>query len=77
MCCEYSQIFYPDSQMLLCNEIASVDGNLYNNIENGELSRYYDADGNEVDIKQNYDDDDMGFDNSDLALGDDVMVESQ
>jgi DNA-directed RNA polymerase subunit beta len=24
-----------------------------------------------------YDDDDMGFDNSDLALGDDVMVESE
>ena len=39
--------------------------------------RVQDADGNEVDIKQNYDDDDMGFDNSDLALGDDVMVESE
>ena len=48
--CEYSQIFYPDSQMLLCNDIASVDGNLYDNIENGELCRYYDADGNEVDV---------------------------
>ena len=30
-----------------------------------------------MDIKQNYDDDDMGFYNSDLALGDDVMVESE
>ena len=32
---------------------------------------------NEVDIKQNYDDDDVGFDNSDLSIGDDVMVESE
>ena len=39
--CEYSQIFYPDSNMLLCNEIASVDGNLYDNIESGELYQYY------------------------------------
>ena len=31
--------------------------------------RYFDDD--------DYDDDDMGFDNSDLALGDDVMVESE
>ena len=46
--CEYSQIFYPDSQMLLCNDIASVDGNLYDNLESGELYRYYNADGNEV-----------------------------
>ena len=36
-----------------------------------------DKEGNEVDIKQNYDEDDMGFDNSDLPLGDDVMVESE
>lgn len=52
--CEYSQIFYPDSQMLLCNDIASVDGNLYDNLESGELSRYYDADGNEVDADDDW-----------------------
>ena len=39
--------------------------------------RVQDVDGNEVDIKQNYDDDDVGFDNSDLSIGDDVMVESE
>ena len=38
--------------------------------------RVQDADGNEVDIKQNYDDDDAGFDVSDMNIGDDVMVES-
>ena len=38
--------------------------------------RVQDADGNEVDIKQNYDDDDVGFDMSDMNIGDDVMVES-
>ena len=36
-----------------------------------------DKDGNEIDIKQNYDDDDMGFDHSELSIGDDVMVESE
>ena len=29
-----------------------------------------------MDIKQNYDDDDVGFDMSDMNIGDDVMVES-
>ena len=37
----------------------------------------YDKDGNEIDIKQNYDDDDVGFDHSELSIGDDVMVESE
>jgi len=37
-----------------------------------------DADGNEVDIKQTYDEDEnLGFDSSELAPGDDVMVESE
>ena len=36
------------------SDLASVDGNLYNNIENGELSRYYDADGNEVDADDDW-----------------------
>ncbi len=39
--------------------------------------RVQDKDGNEIDIKQTYDDDDIGFDASDLAIGDDVMVESE
>lgn len=43
--CNYSQIFYPESAMLLCNEITSVDESLYDNIENGELTEYRDADG--------------------------------
>lgn len=54
VCCEYSQIFYPNSNMLLCNEIASVGENLYDNIENGELSHYYDADGNEVNANDDW-----------------------
>ena len=36
-----------------------------------------DKEGNEIDIKQNYDDDDAGFDHSDLPIGDDVMLESE
>ena len=39
--------------------------------------RVQDKDGNEIDIKQNYDDDDVGFDHSELSIGDDVMVESE
>jgi DNA-directed RNA polymerase subunit beta len=38
--------------------------------------RVQDADGNEIDIKQTYDEDEVGFESSDLAIGDDVMVES-
>ncbi len=36
-----------------------------------------DEDGNEIDIKQNYDEDDIGFDMSDMPVGQDVMVESE
>ena len=36
-----------------------------------------DKEGNEIDIKQNYEDDDAGFDHSDLPIGDDVMLESE
>ena len=39
--------------------------------------RVQDSDGNIIDIKQNYDEDDMGFDGADLAIGDDVMIESE
>ena len=31
-----------------------MDGNLYDNIESGELYRYYDADGNEVDADDDW-----------------------
>jgi hypothetical protein len=43
--CNYSQIFYPESALLLCNEIPNVDELLFDNIENGELTEYFDADG--------------------------------
>lgn len=43
--CNYSQIFFHDSSMLRCNEIPSVDESIWNNIENGELIEYLDADG--------------------------------
>ncbi|MEG0616183.1 MAG: DNA-directed RNA polymerase subunit beta [Oscillospiraceae bacterium] len=39
--------------------------------------RVQDVDGNEIDIKQNYDEDDIGFDGSDGAVGEEVMVESE
>lgn len=44
--CNYSQIFYPDSNMLLCNDIREVDETIWDNIESGELLEYFDADGN-------------------------------
>ncbi|MEG0878224.1 MAG: DNA-directed RNA polymerase subunit beta, partial [Oscillospiraceae bacterium] len=39
--------------------------------------RVQDSDGNVIDIKQNYDEDEMGFDGADLAIGDDVAIESE
>ncbi|MEG1407450.1 MAG: DNA-directed RNA polymerase subunit beta, partial [Ruthenibacterium sp.] len=39
--------------------------------------RVQDSDGEEIDIKQNYDEDDMGFDTSELSIGNDVAVESE
>lgn len=45
--CNYDQIFYPDSSLLLCNNIIQVDECLYENIENGDFYDYYDKDGNE------------------------------
>jgi hypothetical protein len=47
--CNYSQIFYPDSNMILCNNILQVDEYLLYNIENGDFITYYDEDGNECD----------------------------
>lgn len=45
--CNYSQIFYPDSNMLLCNNIPQVDEYLFDNVENGDFTTYYDAEGEE------------------------------
>ena len=47
--CNYSQIFYSDSNMILCNNIPQVDEHLFDNIENGDFVIYYDENGNECD----------------------------
>jgi len=47
--CNYSQIFYQDSSLILCNNILQVDEYLFDNIENGDFITYYDEDGNECD----------------------------
>lgn len=47
--CNYTQIFYPNSNMILCNNIPQVDKYLIDSIENGESITYYDKDGNECD----------------------------
>lgn len=52
--CVYSQLFFPNSSLLLCNDIVKVDNELYDNLENGELWRYYDAEGNEVEEDDDY-----------------------
>lgn len=52
--CVYSQLFRPNSSLLLCNDIVKVDYDLYDNLESGELWRYYDAEGNEVEEDDDY-----------------------
>lgn len=52
--CVYSQLFTPNSSLLLCNDIVKVDYDLYDNLESGELWRYYDAEGNEVEEDDDY-----------------------
>lgn len=47
--CNYTQIFYPNSNLILCNNIPEVDEYLFDNIENGDFVTYYDAEGNECD----------------------------
>jgi hypothetical protein len=47
--CVYSQIFYPDSNLVLCNNIPQVDEYLFDNIENGSFWEYYDENGDECD----------------------------
>ena len=49
--CNYSQIFYPNSSLILCNNIPQVDECLFDNIENGSFITYYDENGNECDEK--------------------------
>ena len=36
-----------------------------------------DHEGNEIDMRQEFDDDDTGFDARDIPMGDDVLVESE
>lgn len=52
--CVYSQLFTPNSSLLLCNDIVKADYDLYDNLESGELWRYYDAEGNEVEEDDDY-----------------------
>lgn len=52
--CVYSQLFFPNSSLLLCNDIVKVDYDLYDNLESGELWHYYDAEGNEVEEDDDY-----------------------
>ena len=40
--CNYSQIFYPNSGLILCNNIPQVDECLFDNIENGSFWEYCD-----------------------------------
>ena len=47
--CNYSQIFYPNSGLILCNNIPQVDEYLFDNIENGSFITYYDEKGDECD----------------------------
>ena len=46
--CSYDQIFYPNSALILCNNIVNVDG-FWDGIEHGQIWEYYDKDGNECD----------------------------
>jgi hypothetical protein len=47
--CNYSQIFYPNSSLILCNNIPQVDEYLFDNIENGSFWEYCDENGDECD----------------------------
>ena len=47
--CNYSQIFYPDSSLILCNNIPQADESLLENVESGSFWIYYDENGNECD----------------------------
>ena len=57
----------PESFRVLIKELQSL----------GLAVRVQDANGDEIDLKQNFDDEETGFDMRDLALGDDVLVEGE
>lgn len=46
--CNYDQIFFPDSNLILCNNIEKMDG-FWDGLENGSLNYYYDNNYNECD----------------------------
>lgn len=50
--CTYDQIFYPDSSLILCNEISNVFPEIYDYIENGNT--YDEADDYYYEIYQFY-----------------------
>lgn len=49
--CVYSQLFFPDSAMILCNKMGE-DPCLYDGIINGECETCYDEDGNECEVEE-------------------------
>ena len=53
--CNYSQIFYPNSSMILCNNIVEADEDLFDNVCHGSLTAYYDEEGDECDEEKAYD----------------------
>ena len=57
----------PESFRVLIKELQSL----------GLAVRVQDVNGDEIDLKQNFDDEETGFDMRDLALGDDVLVEGE
>ena len=57
----------PESFRVLIKELQSL----------GLDVRVQDAEGGEIDLKQTFDDDNVGFEGNDLSVGDDVMVESE
>ena len=57
----------PESFRVLIKELQSL----------GLAVRVQDSNGDEIDLKQNFDDEDPGFDSRDLAMGEDVLVENE
>ncbi len=57
----------PESFRVLIKELQSL----------GLDVRVQDSEGEEVDLKQNFDDEETGFDGRDLAMGDDVLLEDE
>ena len=57
----------PESFRVMLKELQSLGLNIV----------VQDVDGNEVDIRQEYDDDEAGFEGGDLPLGENVLLESE